>query len=805
MLHEFFCSLLFWLREQPNDELLGARPEWWWTGVKPTSTPIVSAATVNTQAYTRGGVIAAFENSWLLTDALFSALQGEAVFSMKQYHNLRHPLIFYYAHPAVLYLMKMRVAGLLPLLEDPVQIAFEQQFETGVDEMSWDDMSKNEGHWPRVREVTEFRRKAFAQVRAVLERSEHLDGRPITQDNPMWSLVMGITHEAIHLETSSVLMRELPLKFFRAPPYLPGAHASARAASPATHAPVRGQHYPASRLVEVGETTVELGKRDDYPSFGWDNEYGSAKRVVPAFAASNMLTSNGEFYEFVAAGGYRERKFWSDDGWAWRSYRNVKWPTWWVASGPAGAQKYHLRTLFEVVPMPWAWPVEVNMYEAEAYCAWRSARDGVPLGLPSEAQHHAMRPARTAADNAQHDLGLRLTSAEIARHRNTNLAFGSATPVNLYPASASGFHDAFGNVWQYCSNVIEGLDGFKVHPYYEDFTMPCFDGKHHVILGGSFISRDDLTSPFARYHFRKHFFQHCGFRVARQPEEQQQAQPPAASTPQTVHRSGELDQEGRHKYETEAQMQQYLALHYGDVGIQVPAVLATSPLVRTVTQFPQRVARRVAEVAANVGARHERALDVGCSVGGATFELARYFTDVVGIDYSSSFVDVCNQLRTTGKVQFQVRGEGERLLPQQFTATVPALVDPRRVRFEVGDACNLDPRSLGQFDAVLAANLLCRLPDPAAFLAVLRHLVRPGGVLIFTSPFSWLPQYTPRAKWLGGRLEDRDTQTSTSALQSLLVPHFELVSETQDLPFVMREHTCKFQFITPHVSTFKRK
>ena len=53
--------------------------------------------------------------------------------------------------------MKMRVAGVLPLLEDAKQIAFEQQFETGVDEMSWDDMSKNEGEWPAVREVTEYR------------------------------------------------------------------------------------------------------------------------------------------------------------------------------------------------------------------------------------------------------------------------------------------------------------------------------------------------------------------------------------------------------------------------------------------------------------------------------------------------------------------------------------------------------------------------------------------------------------------------------------------------------------------------
>ena len=52
--------------------------------------------------------------------------------------------------------------------------------------------------------------------------------------------------------------------------------------------------------------------------------------------------------------------------------------------------------------------------------------------------------------------------------------------------------------------------------------------------------------------------------------------------------------------------------------------------------------------------------------------------------------------------------------------------------------------------AVLAANLLCRLPDPAAFLARLPTLVRPGGVLALVSPYSWLGAWTPQGKWVGG-------------------------------------------------------
>jgi SAM-dependent methyltransferase len=67
-----------------------------------------------------------------------------------------------------------------------------------------------------------------------------------------------------------------------------------------------------------------------------------------------------------------------------------------------------------------------------------------------------------------------------------------------------------------------------------------------------------------------------------------------------------------------------------------------------------------------------------------------------------------------------------------------------------GDACAL-PSGLGTFDAVLAANLLCRVPSPMACLQEIDRSLNPGGVLALTSPFTWLDEYTDRAKWLGGR------------------------------------------------------
>jgi len=114
-------------------------------------------------------------------------------------------MMFYYGHVAVVYVNKLRVAG---YITEGVDEYLEQIMETGVDEMSWDDLSKNEMEWPPLRDVTEYRRKVYNLVRKII-----LEGDisfPIKMEDPSWSIVMGFEHERIHLETSSVLIRELP-------------------------------------------------------------------------------------------------------------------------------------------------------------------------------------------------------------------------------------------------------------------------------------------------------------------------------------------------------------------------------------------------------------------------------------------------------------------------------------------------------------------------------------------------------------------------------------------------------------------
>jgi hypothetical protein len=89
-----------------------------------------------------------------------------------------------------------------------------------------------------------------------------------------------------------------------------------------------------------------------------------------------------------------------------------------------------------------------------------------------------------------------------------------------------------------------------------------------------------------------------------------------------------------------------------------------------------------------------------------------------------------------------------------------------------GDACNLKPK-YGGYDLVLASNLIDRLREPARFLRDIAPRLRSGGLLVLTSPYTWLTDYTPKANWLGGIRENGEALGTYQALQRLLAEEFE--------------------------------
>lgn len=531
--------------------LFGERSDDWFTtsrdprdpsagfpGVDPVSRRLHSVPMPNLRSCSREEMLDYFDNSWALTDALFASLQGERAFSTPPPHHLRHPLIFYYGHPTCFFVNKFVVSG---LLDAPVNPHFEHIFEVGVDEMRWDDMSKNEMDWPRVADVTDYRRQVYQLIRSVIETHPGLEPghAQIDEHSPLWALQMALEHERIHLETSSMLMLEHPVHFFSKSSLLPDYHPSAyrhqltenggSASGRSSKTPVSGVDYPVNEMLPVAGGRVHIGKPRDFPTFGWDNEYGERDIDVPACKASKFLVSNGEFREFVAAGGYLEPRYWTELGWEWRCFRNTKWPTFWVPDGPSGSHLYKLRALFEEIPMQWDWPAQVNLHEAQAFCKWKTeaakasgTASDVVYHLTTEPIHQLLRDPADRSSDTTGDAVMAGSSTGELTGKNFNFSHLSFSPVDALPPTQSGFHDVFGNAWEWCEDMFSALPGFYVHRYYDDFSAPCFDGEHHVIMGGSFVSSgDNGASKFARYHFRPHFFQHAGFRVVEQSVDQE--------------------------------------------------------------------------------------------------------------------------------------------------------------------------------------------------------------------------------------------------------------------------------------------
>jgi len=504
----------------------------WWTGVEPEKCPgylpekkyLQALPLLNLDICTRQDVLDYFNNTWTLTEILFSSIKHESTYVRPPYHQLRHPMIFYYGHTAVLFLNKIRLAG---LYDKPVDLYLEKVLETGVDEMSWDDMSKNEMEWPSVSTVKEYRQKIYKIIVELIQTHPDLDlerrrensAIKLNMHHPLWSLFMGFEHEKIHFETSSVLIRELPVELVETPKYWAPICISQIKSDSNDHS-ARAK-VPKNEWVKISGQKIKYGKSENVPSYGWDNEYGERVTETKDFQLMKQLISNSEYYDFVASGAYQEDCYWEAEGLMWRKFRNTKRPTFWVANGPEGLHDYKLRTIFEIIDMPWDWPVEVNYHEAKAYTKWKQQQDQdhiqqkIYYRLITEAEFVTLKNKISADPVLQKQEYAQMKDKEIlySCNLNMNYKYSSASPVNA-SEKIEGIHDVMGNVWQWAEDQFNPLEGFKIHKLYDDFSTPCFDGKHQMILGGSFMSCGHEASIYARFHFRPHFFQHAGFRIA---------------------------------------------------------------------------------------------------------------------------------------------------------------------------------------------------------------------------------------------------------------------------------------------------
>jgi len=675
-----------------------------------------------------------FHATFDLDEALLETLRVDEAFTRRA-DPLRHPLIFYCGHTAAFFINKLVVAR---LLETRINPRFESMFAIGVDEMSWDDLNEAHYDWPSIEAVQDYRNRVRACVDDCITRLPLT--LPIGWDSPFWIVVMGIEHARIHIETSSVLIRQLPLDLLR--PHL-------------LWTPCFEDHEPpANGLLDVPGRTFTWGKPRTHPLYGWDNEYGVHEAVVEPFRASRYLVSNREFMDFVEDGGYREDRWWTEEGQAWRDFQQAGHPRFWIP-GPDGWQQ---RNMLSTMPLPWSWPVEVNYLEAKAFCNWKAAASNRPIRLPSEDEWLVLRDGVMLTDQPTWETA----------PGNINLEH-DASPCPVDRFAFGDFYDVVGNVWQWTETPITGFRGFESHPCYDDFSVPTFDGQHNLIKGGSWISTGNEATRDSRYAFRRHFYQHAGLRYVE------------ASQPVQV----SVD-----VYETDELLCQYCEFHYGEPALAVP-------------NYPRACAERC--LARMAGRPMRRALDLGCSVGRATFELARGFEQVTGLDFSANFIRMAIAMQEQGAIRYTCREEGDLVTYREQTRTalgLDAVAD--KVAFFQADACNLKALYT-DYDLIFAGNLIDRLYSPRRFLRMIHERIVPGGLLVLTSPYTWLEEFTARDEWLGGWRRDGEPFATREALHELLAPHFRPMGEPEDIPFVIRETARKFQHTIAELTAWERR
>ena len=235
--------------------------------------------------------------------------------------------------------------------------------------------------------------------------------------------------------------------------------------------------------------------------FVFDNEKWSHPVTLPAFSISATTVTNKSFADFVDAGGYHFREFWSDAGWQWREAQKAEFPRYWRKD----SCNWLVRRFDQWRELPEKEPImHVNYHEAEAWCRWAEHR------LPSEAEwEYAARAGRQAGSD-RYPWG------------NTGLSVGQVSLDNAFsgpvPAKAlaqtdspTGLRQMIGNVWEWTSSPFVPYPDFLADPY-KEYSEPWFH-THQVMRGGSFCTRSRLVhSRFRNFYTPDRSDMFVGFR-----------------------------------------------------------------------------------------------------------------------------------------------------------------------------------------------------------------------------------------------------------------------------------------------------
>ena len=255
-------------------------------------------------------------------------------------------------------------------------------------------------------------------------------------DDLLWVVLQ---HEYQHCETIAVVAF-----------LLGGALEGAAAEPPGGRDPAVLQGF-----VEVEGGCAVLGSDEGEEAAAYDNEKPRHEVELAPFALARRPVTCGEWLEYVEAGEGRRPRSWLEDG-------SILTPL-----GPR--------------PFDPALPVYgVSWDEAVAFARAHGCR------LPTEAEWEW---AARGPQRRRYPWG----EATPAGRCDRDLHSGGPAPVGAYPEgdSPEGLVDLAGGVWEWTASTFEPRPGFRPWPY-RGYSMPYFDGRHRVLKGGSFATRETI-------------------------------------------------------------------------------------------------------------------------------------------------------------------------------------------------------------------------------------------------------------------------------------------------------------------------
>jgi len=126
-------------------------------------------------------------------------------------------------------------------------------------------------------------------------------------------------------------------------------------------------------FAKIEEGIYEIGHNSE--AFSFDNEHGNHKVYLHEFEISKALVTNSEYLEFINAGGYKNFKYWLDEGWSWVTENKIEAPLYWHKI--EGEWFYFTMNGLQKVN-PESVVTHVSFYEASAFAEWKKMR------LPTE-------------------------------------------------------------------------------------------------------------------------------------------------------------------------------------------------------------------------------------------------------------------------------------------------------------------------------------------------------------------------------------------------------------------------------------